>query len=71
MKYREDQRPKLMNATATASPANNKLQKKRLECLEFYFLSSSILIIMGNLKFECVLVDAGSFLQVSWIWLGK
>lgn len=53
MKYREEQRQRLMNATATASPANNKLQKKRLECLEFYCVRLRISIIMGTLKFEC------------------
>jgi len=31
-----------------SSPAKNRLQKKRLEHLDFFFLSSSILIMMGN-----------------------
>lgn len=70
MKYGEDQRQRLMNAMATASRASNKLQK-RLKCLEFCFLNSSILIIMGNFKFGCVPMNAGSSLRVSCICLGK
>lgn len=70
MKYGEDQRQR-PNASAAASPANNELQKERLECLEFYFLSSGILISTGNFNFECPPMNTGSFLRISRIWLGE
>lgn len=70
MKYGEDQRQR-PNVTAARSPANKELQKERLQCLEFYFLSSGILIITGNFNFECPPMNAGSFLRISMVWLGE
>lgn len=51
MKDGREQRQR--NATETATPANNKLQNKRLECLEFYFLGPSVLKTMGNKVWMC------------------
>lgn len=61
MNHRKNQRKRLVNDVAAASAAGNKLQKKRLECLGFHFLSLSIMII-GNVKFEGVYMYYGSFL---------
>lgn len=48
-----EQRQRLRNAAKTASPANNKLQNRRLERLEFYFLGPSTLKIMVNKVWVC------------------